>query len=271
MKFCINTLMLSKEMSILDKIKIAGRSGFDGIEPWVDDFISVNPNDVKKCCLDYGISIPTIIQISGWFENDGGLMGIGDNHQEIIEECKRRMEIAVSIGCGWIIAMPSFSHRGKVSDWNLGVEYFHELLQIGKQIGCMPTIEFMGQTGLINNYFTCKKFIDEFGDDAKMVIDSYHLWRGGGSVDDFLKIDKSQVSVFHISDADKSIDREKHMDRNRVMPMDGKIDLKKFADNVKKIGFDGFVNIGVYNQKLWSINPLELCVDSIRRLRELFL
>jgi sugar phosphate isomerase/epimerase len=61
------------------------------------------------------------------------------------------------------------------------------------------------------------------------------------------------------------------MDRNRVMPMDGKIDLKKFADNVKKIGFDGFVNIGVYNQKLWSINPLELCVDSIRRLRELFL
>jgi len=124
---------------------------------------------------------------------------------------------------------------------------------------------------LINNYFTCKKFIDEFGDDAKMVIDSYHLWRGGGSVDDFLKIDKSQVSVFHISDADKSIDREKHMDRNRVMPMDGKIDLKKFADNVKKIGFDGFVNIGVYNQKLWSINPLELCVDSIRRLRELFL
>lgn len=263
--------MFSSDMNLLEKIRVAGESGFDGIEPWVNEFELLSIKDVVKCCNDYNILIPTMIKIAGWFEDDGGLMNVGDNHDEIIEECKRRMDLSVSVGCGWIVAVPCFSHRGKVGEWNKGVDYFCELMDIGKVIGCDPTIEFIGQTDLINNFSICKKFIDEVGNGCRMVIDSYHLWRGGGSVDDFVGIDASQVSVFHISDADRMILREDHRDSDRVMPLDGKIELEKFAMNVKNVDSNCFVNIGVYNKKLWLMNSFEMCRDSLKRLRKLFL
>lgn len=267
-KFALNTLMLNPDLNILEKIKIASKAGFCGIEPWINELTS--PSDIKKCCSDYGISIPTVELLNGWFENDGELMGVKNSHDAIIEECKRRMNICADIGAEWIICTPSFSHRNHFGSWDQGVEYFRELITLGEVTGCKPTIEFMGQTGQIYNFDLCKKFIEDVGHDARMIIDSYHLWRGGGKIDDFNGVNKEKISVFHISDADKNIIRENHMDRDRVMPLDGHINLFLFANLIHDIEYDGFVNIGVYNRSLWKTNQLFLAQSAMSRLKLIF-
>ena len=60
------------------------------------------------------------------------------------------------------------------------------------------------------------------------------------------------------------------MDRDRVMPLDGQIDLKLFSETVKSMQYDGYINLGVYNKKLWDENPLEVARLGITRLRILF-
>lgn len=269
MKFCINTLMMSPSYNIFDKIKIASKNKFLGIEPWINELEYENLKDVLNCCKDHGIEICTVEQIRGWFENDGELMGVADNHHEILEECKRRMNICASLECKWIIATPAFSHRNHFSSWEQGVVYFNELWNIGKEIGCLPTIEFMGQTKQINNFSKCEKFLKDV-DKGTMIIDAYHLWKSGGQMDEFINFDKEKISAFHISDADKNISRENHMDRNRVMPTDGQIDLYKFAEAVKATGFSGFVNAGVYNKNLWDRDPNEVCIKLYESLSKLF-
>ena len=269
MKFCINTLMMSPSLRIFDKIKIASKNNFLGIEPWINELEHENCKDVLSCCKDYGIEICTVEQICGWFENDGELMGVTDDHYHILEECKRRMSICASLECKWIIATPAFSHRNHFSSWEQGVVYFNELWNIGKEIGCLPTIEFMGQTKQINNFSKCEKFLKDV-DKGTMIIDAYHLWKSGGQMDEFINFDKEKISAFHISDADKNISRENHMDRNRVMPTDGQIDLYKFAEAVKSTGFNGFVNAGVYNKKLWDQDPNEICIKLHDSLSKLF-
>lgn len=270
MKYCINTSMLPPSQNIFEKIKTASNAGFHGIEPWLTEIENQNPKDIINCCRDYGIIIPTIEQIRGWFENDGELMGVNDDHLQIMNECKRRMELAAAIEAEWIIATPAFSHRKHYGSWEQGVDYFRELIEIGKKIGCKPTIEFMGQTAQINNFNLCEKFIEDVGAGATMVIDAYHLWRGGGTVYDFERFTPEKISVLHISDADKTIQRIHHMDRNRVMPLDGQIDLIGFAKTAEKINYYGFVNIGVYNKLLWEMQPQTVAEDSIKRLNTLF-
>lgn len=270
MKYCINTRMLSYDLTLIDKIKIASESGFNGIEPWVEEIEKENAEDIVNCCGDYGIAVPSVIVIRGWFENDGDLMGVGDCHREIMDECKRRMELSAKIGSKWIVAAPAFSHRNHYGIWEQGVDYFRELIEIGKSIGCEPTLEFMGQTDQIKNFQLCKKFIDDVGDDATMVIDSYHVWRSGGDLREFVDLPKERISVFHISDADKEIERTKHRDRDRVMPLSGKIDLYGFAEAIKKIGYDGFINAGVYNNLLHQMDQKFVADDCLRRMKQLF-
>ena len=95
MKFCINTAMLSFDLDIFEKIKIASRNKFVAIEPWIDELKFKNSKDIVKCCEDYNIQIPAVQQLVGWFENDGELMGVSDNHKDIIDECKRRTNVKV--------------------------------------------------------------------------------------------------------------------------------------------------------------------------------
>lgn len=254
MKFIMNTKFINP-LSIKQKISIASKNKWDGLELWVDDITNCEYklSEINHMMKDAGLDCPTLIKINGWFENDGELMGVKNNHVSIMDECRRRLEIAKELGCKYLIACPSFSHRGFFASENQGVDYFLELLEIGREIGVLPTIEFMGQTGQINTVESCSRFLDKVNQpDAKMVVDSYHLWRGAGTVENFNSVPLERISVLHISDADPNISRCDHMDRNRLIPTHGCIDLKRFAEICKNKKYNGHICVGVYNPKYWN-------------------
>lgn len=262
--------MFNPELDIFNKIKIASAAGFDGIEIWHNEIVNENLNDVAKCLSDHNIKPTTIVGILGWFENDGNLMNVDDNEEKIFEECKRRIETGCKIKCPYIIAAPAFSHRNHFASWEQGVDRYNKIVEFGIIMGCVPTLEFIGQSSQINTFFLCEKFLNDLHSDTKMIIDSYHLWRGGGSMDDFINYDAKKISVFHISDANKNINRLEHKDRDRVMPFDGRLDLHLFKNCIKKINYDGFINLGVYNKNLWKIDPIVMAKDGLKRLQTLF-
>lgn len=262
--------MLNPELNLFEKIKIAHKANFHGIEPWMNEFEKISKKDLVKCCEDYGIEIKTSIAIKGYFENDGELMDVADDHEIIFEECKRRMELSVEIGAKWIIVCPAFSNRNHETTWEQSIDYYKKLYDLGKKIGCEPTLEFIGATKQIYNFKLCKKFLDHISHETTMVIDAYHLWRGGGGMDDFCDFAPERISCLHISDADKLISCELHRDRDRVMPLDGKIDLKVFAETAKKIGYKSFVNAGVYNPKLWEMDQLDMAKLCMERMVMIF-
>ena len=82
---------------LMDKIRIAAETGYSAIELWNDDLIEYEEQggsltDVKKALEDYGLSVPTVIALHGWLNTTG------TEHQEAIEEAKRRMAQAAAVG-----------------------------------------------------------------------------------------------------------------------------------------------------------------------------
>lgn len=253
------------------KIEIAAKAGYDAIEPWIkeiDEFITRGGTlkEIKDCLDTNNIVISSVEQLVGWWELDGDLMSVADDHNAILEECKRRLAICDELDGRYLIMTPTFSHREHYATIEQGVKYYQELLSLGYKT--IPTIEFMGQTGQIDTIEKCIDFINKVG-NAKMVVDAYHLWRGGGKIEDFRKATKDQISVLHISDCNPLISRKHHWDRNRVMPGDGGIDLKLFIQIAKELDYDGFLNIGVYNQSLWSRNPHEVAKEGLDKMKSL--
>ena len=90
---------------LMDKIRIAAETGYSAIELWNDDLTAYEEqggslSDVKKALDDYGLSVPTVIALHGWLNTTG------TEHQEAIEEAKRRMAQAVAVGSTYIISSP---------------------------------------------------------------------------------------------------------------------------------------------------------------------
>lgn len=255
------------------KIRAVAAAGFQAIELWTDEveaFVHAgNPlSEIRRLLADHGLSCFSAIKIEGWFENDGSLMGVTDDHAAILGACRRRLELSAELGASYLIAYPSYSHRGfPTPPIEQGVDYFRELLAIGRSMGVLPTLEFLGQSAQINTFDTCTDFLRRVGDaDARMVVDAYHLWRGTGKIDDFARARPDQISLLHINDADPAIDRRAHRDRDRLMPGDGIIGARRFFSIARAIGFSGVVSLGVYNRKLWERDPFEVCREAYAKV-----
>ena len=196
-------------------------------------------------------------------------MGVSDRFNDIAGECERRMEISRELGAQYIVAFPSRNDRKKYASIEDGLERYIKIAEIGRKIGVLPTIEFIGQTTQINNIERAMKFVSNLDKDcSKLVVDAFHLWRNG-EIDDFQSCDikKEQISILHVSDASNQYPRAEYRDRHRVMPGDGIIDLNKFFQIARKKQFDGYVSIGVYNKGDLNYSPYEVAKHGYDKLK----
>lgn len=267
MKYCMSTMCIDSS-SLTDKINAIAKAGFDSIEMWIKDVDGQNQLLIKKQIEDSGLKVTEFVKLEGWFEDDWSLMNTKHNHASIIGECKRRMEIAKDFGAEFIVAFPSRTDRGFFKSVEYGRDSYYELLCIGQEIGICPTLEFIGQSGQINSLNSTLDFI--YGIDhplAKIIIDSFHLWRSKGRLEDIYKVNKDMISLLHISDASTKYKVDEYKDRHRVMPGDGIIDLVGFIRAARKIGFDGCVSLGCYNHDNWTRNPYDVAKEGMIKMR----
>ena len=247
---------------LLQKVQATASAGFSAIELWIED-IDRPLNEAKRILQDYNLRVSSLEKIDGWFEKDCGLMSLS-SASEIVSECERRLEIAARLECPYLICCPAFSHRGFWSSLDEGAERFNEILDLGLLMGVEPLIEFMGQTGQINNYERCEDFLNRLGRPARMVLDAYHVWRGGDSMGVLSQADIAKIGLLHVSDAQLGIDRKDHRDRDRVMPGDGQIDLDSFFEHLQ--GFEGDVAVGVYNPIYWGRDCLSVAQEAYEKV-----
>lgn len=252
MIWSLNTLFI-KPTLIKEKIKSCENTRFKALELWIEE-IENDPKEVKKMLNDCGLFVSSVEKLCGWFENDGELMGVKNNHLEIIKECERRIELCSMVGAKKIIACPAFSHRGHFSSMERGINHFLEIKEIGEKYGVEVTLEFMGQTKQINTLSKALSFYEKT--KSRLVIDAYHLWKSneGKRLKD---IEKEKISLLHISDANKEILKEVHKDSDRVLPGEGCINLREFIFDAYQMNYDQEIALGVYNPKFWSLDPYE--------------
>ena len=203
LKYSLNASTI-RPTPILDKIKIAGETGYAAIELWhdeIDQHLAQGGtlDDLKRALGDHGLAVPTTIYLAGWFETTG------QEHDRAVDECKRRMAQAVELGAPHIIAGPPMGQ----ADYELGGRHYRELLEIGAEMGVKPAMEFLGfvdELNTIEDALTVMQNADH--KDATTVIDPFHIFRGGGSVESIAKLSADQIAVSHFNDVVNDPPRE---------------------------------------------------------------
>lgn len=262
--YCLNTSTI-RPTPLLEKIRIAGLTGFDAIEPWndeIDEYLSDGGTfaDLRKAIQDHGLKVASVIALFGWTDAEPAV------HRRNLEECKRRMDQAVKIGSPYIVTSPP----NGVVNLKFAAERYAELLRIGRQIGVKPSMEFLGFVEGVHTLAAAKAIAEGAGDaDATIVADVFHMMRGGGSIDDLLTIRGNAMAIFHINDLPAEPDVLVQSDSDRVMLNEGIADLPGVIRNLREIGYQGPLSLELFNERLWAADPQVVCRIGLERLRAL--
>ena len=230
--YCLNTSTI-RPTPLLEKIRLAGEAGYTAIEPWNDEVTAYleqggSMPELKRALADAGLEVVSVIALHSWITAEGA------EHARVLDECRRRMAQAAELGSPYIVASPP----QEVVDLGHATDRFAELFGIGKGIGVLPSMEFLGFVDGIKDVASAWTIASGIGDPrATVVADVFHMIRGGGRVDDLLKIPGDRLANFHINDLPPVPDPLTQKDEDRVMVGEGIADLPRVIANLRTIGY----------------------------------
>lgn len=279
---CFNTSTI-RPQPLLEKIRIAGKTGWQAIELWFDDVSNFCQQggslaQIKNALAEHGLRVATMIALKGWA--DGGEEIIWDTQEpasldriervmeleEAWGECDRRLELAAELGAKFVIASPPREQ----ADLGRMAERYRELLELGGQYGVRPAMEFLGFVQSCYRVEHAWEIVQRSGrDDATLVLDPFHIFRGGGAIEDIAPVPAEKIAIVHFNDVVAGIPREQQTDSDRVMPGDGVFDLARFVRVLRDKGYQGCISLELFNPVLWQQDPSEVSRLGLEKVRKM--
>jgi len=238
------------------QIDVCGAAGFDGIELWMSDIQEYRNkggsfSDLTAKLKNNSLVLENIIGFAQWSADDP------DKRNEGVKQMQHEMEITAVLG-GKHIAAPvmgiSQFDRSRSDEY---AERFLRIIEAGKVIGVTPLLEIWGPGTLSKLADAVHMTIATGHPDANLLLDFYHLYRGGNSFDSLNLIDVARLPVFHMNDYPAAPPREQIKDSDRIYPGDGICPFDKLIPLLYKGGFRGSFSVELFNEGYCRNNTVE--------------
>ena len=266
MKLALNGATTMKA-DLAEDIRAANVAGFDCLEIWASKlkgFLKSGTTEELKDLFDkHGLepySINSIERIT--FRDEKG-------HAKLLAECEELCRVASEIRCPYIVVVPSPLPVGlsRADVFEESVSVLRELGAIAEKYGAALAFEFLGQPDC--SVQTLEQAAEIVGQVARanvgLVIDSFHFYAGGSSLESIDSLDAQKLFIFHINDAE-NLPLEQLEDRHRLLPGLGILPLTEIITALRRIGYDRVTSVEIFRPEYWERDPQELARDAHRAL-----
>ena len=268
-KLCLNmSTIRGQDLDAAEEIEVAGKAGYDGIEPWfrkINDYVESGGSlkDLKKRIDDHGLSVESAIGFAKWIVDDPAERARG------LEEAKRDMDTIAQLGGTRIAAPPAGVPRGEAIELDAAAERYRALLELGDELGVVPQVEMWGGNPSIG---TMEKAIyvavGSGHPKACFLGDVYHTYKGGSSFDAILLLGPQALQSYHFNDYPADPPRETIKDEHRVFPGDGIAPLKKILNNFRAVGAAPALSLELFNREYWKMDALDCAKTGLEKMRK---
>ena len=238
-------------LTVEQQIDAVAEAGYDGIELWVSDVNAYlnsggTTSSLASRLKEKNLVLENMIGFAPWFTEDLEARARG------LEQLEREMKVVSEIG-GKYIAAPVQGvralYRTMLDDY--AVRY-RTILELSDLTEVVPILELWGHAALSNLADEAWIVIATGHPKASMLLDFYHLYRGGNSWETLDILNFSKMPVFHINDFPDTPPREQLKDADRVFPGDGICPFNILVPRLYNAGFRGAFSIELFNQSYWD-------------------
>jgi sugar phosphate isomerase/epimerase len=246
-----SALLRGYELGIVEQVDLAGRAGYDGIEPWIRDieaFVASGGSlaELRDRIADTGLAVESAIGFAEWIVDEPAQRAAG------LEQARRDMELVSQIGGTRIAAPPAGAVRGARLDLDVVADRYRALLEVGAGIGVSPQLEVWGFAANLSRLAESTYVVIQAGHpDACLLPDVYHLYKGGSGFEGLRPLSRQAIQVFHMNDY-PDIPREQITDKDRVLPGEGVAPLTEILGILRDNGCAPALSIELFNEGYWK-------------------
>jgi 2-keto-myo-inositol isomerase len=267
-KFSLNTSTISgQKLGVQKYIEIAARAGYDCMELWLPDLKVYMDNGgtlpaLKKLIDDSKVPVVNAIGFAPWMIDDEEKRNAG------FKQMRQEMEIMAALGCPRIAAPSAGIGPTAQLDMFIVGERFAKLIELGKETGVTPQLEFWGASRFhhIGQALMASAVANNPG--AKILADVYHLFRGNSGFESLKMIDGSMIEIFHMNDYPGTIPREKQEDKDRIYPGDGVAPFKQILTDLKNMKGPKILSLELFNREYWAQDPLQVAKTGLEKMKK---
>ena len=263
--YCLNTSTISGQNPGLEEyIAIAANAGYDGLELWIRDVKAYlekghTLDALKRLIADYGLTVEGAIGFAPWLKGSAGM-----------KQMREEMEMMASIGGKRIAAPASGFNREDTLDFSVAAEKYHELLEIGNELGIQPCLEFWGTSPVLSNLGQALLIAAGANHPSAMILaDGYHMFRGCSGFQSLKMLSGNALEIFHMNDYPGNIPREKQNDSDRVFPGDGIAPLKQILTELKSMGGKKVLSLELFNPEYWKQDAEDIARIGLQKMKKL--
>lgn len=252
MRISLNTsTLLYYKLAVDVQIDLVANAGFNGIELWMSDIKTFLNNGgkadyLKEKLQKRQLTLENIIGFSKWCSDDP------EERKKALVQLREEMNITAALG-GSYIAAPvqgiSDLDRNKYDDY---AERYNAILELGDETGVTPLIELWGM-GALHKVADCAQIVIATGHPkATMLLDFYHVYRGGNDWDTIDILNGKRLPVIHMNDYPAKPSYDKLKDSDRVLPGEGVCPFNEIIPKLYHAGFRGGFSVELFNKGYWD-------------------
>ncbi len=256
-RISLNTsTLLHYKLDVDVQIDMVADAGFDGVELWMRDIKAYlekggTSEQLKRKLEDRGLILENIIGFSKWCSDDP------EERKKAMDQLREEMTIIAGIG-GKFIAAPVQGLKSldstKFDEYS---ERYNAILELGDETGVTPILELWGM-GALNKVADCAQIVIATGHPkATMLLDFYHVYRGGNDWDTVDILNGKKLPVIHINDYPSSPSYELLKDSDRVLPGEGVCPFDVVIPKLYEAGFRGGFSVELFNKEYWTTMDAE--------------
>jgi 2-keto-myo-inositol isomerase len=187
-------------------------------------------------------------------------------YESIKAECDELSRIAAQINCPLIVVVPGKLPNNDVSRAEIideSVRVLGELCDIAARHDVSVAFEFLGQTDCSVQTLDLAHEIVRATNrkNLGLVIDSFHFYAGGSTIEMIEAVDPRLIYVFHINDAENR-PRETLLDEHRLLPGLGILPLREMIGAFRRIGYDKVASVEIFRPEYWDKNAFDLAQEA---------
>jgi 2-keto-myo-inositol isomerase len=270
MKLALNGATTMKADLATD-ILAAQAAGFDYVEIWaaklrnylIDESGSVTDlRQLFQAASLEPLSINSIEHITFRSQTD---------YAKIRNECDELSAIAAALECPYVVVVPGklpakTPPREEVIEESVRV--LSELGDIAGSHGVSLAFEFLGQTDCsVQTLDLANEIVSRIArPNIGLVIDSFHFYAGGSTIEMIDALDPKRLFIFHINDAE-DLPRVQLQDSHRLLPGLGILPLPEMLKAFRRIGYDRVASVEIFRPEYWEQDPFELAREAKSALK----
>jgi sugar phosphate isomerase/epimerase len=260
--------------SLEDRVRAARDFGFDAVE--------IDPAEVVRRGPAECLAVLGGVKPAGW-----GLptawRGDDDAYRRDLEALPALAEAAASIGCTrtftWIL--PGSNDRPLEENRAFHIERFRPIAAILERHGCRFGLEFIGPKTMRDTFkhpflYRMEDMLAmarEIGPNVGLLLDCWHWYTSGGTVQDLHRLTANDVVYVHVNDAPAGVPMDAQVDNVRCLPGEtGVIPIEPFMHALRAMGYDGAVVPEPFKAELAELPSdearLRVVADSLDRIFE---